>query len=293
MHYAIIILSIVTLALAGLTTYYEGKKNKKKFRIIIVSIFIVGVLTILAQTYREIQIQNNQNYNDSIQKAQLKIIEKKSDTIRKFEILSIKKTDSLLIHQNEMLWKQNQNFKLSNEILNYSTGGKDNKPIVTVIFGNLASNSKTNNSYYVKFCISNYGKFPLENVRFYIDDYYTAQYEILVDQGKYNIKDVDSTKKLNHLEFKRKQLFGTIKSKGKACEYSGYILGGVKELFYNASVDWNNGYYSFQYHFKFNDKKKIFELIETKFGVNGKKVNPKIFFPLAPSNLSFPKNTDL
>lgn len=285
MHYVIIILSIVTLALAGLASHYEGKKNKKKFTTIIICIFIVGLLTILTQTYREIQIQNNQNKNDSIQKAQLKLIEKKSDTIRKFEILSMKKTDSLLIVQNEMLWKQNQNFKLSNEILSYSTGGRDNKPIVTVIFGNLAYNSKVNNSYYVKFCISNYGNYPLENVRFSIDDYYTAQFEILVEQGKYNIKDIDTTRKLNHLEFERKQKFGTIKSKGRACEYSGYILGGVKELFYNASVDWNNGSYSFQYHFKFNDKKKMFEITETNFGTNGKKVNPKVFFPLAPTSL--------
>jgi len=59
-------------------------------------------------------------------------------------------------------------------------------------------------------------------------------------------------------------------------------------LFYIASVDWNNGSYNFQYHFKFNEKKKIFEITETKFGTNGKKVNPKLFFPLAPTGLSFP-----
>jgi hypothetical protein len=282
MQYVIILFSIVTLALAFLATNYENQKNKKKLKLTISSIFIVGVLTVCAQAYREINIQNSQDYNDSIQKAQLKIIEKKSDTIRNLEIISMKKTDSLLIHQNKMLWKQNQNFKVSNEILNYSTGGKDNKPVVNVQMGNLATNSKSNNSYSIKFCINNYGKYPLESVRFSIDDYYTAQFKILAHQGKYNIKDVDTTRELNHLEYEKKQIFGTIKAKGKVCEYTGYILGGVKELSYNASVDWKNGSYRLFYHLKFNDEKKIFEIIETRFGVNGKEVNPKVFFPLTP-----------
>jgi hypothetical protein len=282
MQYVIIIFSIVTIALTFFASHFENQKNKKKLKLAIASIFIVGVLTIFAQAYREINIQNSQDYNDSIQKAQLKIIEKKSDTIRKFEIISLKKTDSLLIHQNQMLWKQNQNFKLSNEILSYSTGGKYNKPIVNIELGNLATNSKNKNSYFIKFCINNHGDYPLENVRFFIDDYYTAQFEILADQGKYNVKDVDTTRELNHHEYERKQIFGTIKGKGKACEYSGYILGGVKELFYNASVDWTNGSYRLLYHFKFNDRKKIFELTETRFSVNGKEVNPKVFFPLTP-----------
>lgn len=280
-----IISSILGVVFTALLGYLEITKKKKHIKLCIFLILVFAIISFCSQQLKEHSDELDAEKKDSFYNSKI-------DSLNRIQVAIKDSTNRLLRVQNKLLRSQNK--IASNqvkallgqkELINYTTGGENNKPIFDIDI----SESKDNDGTYVAyFNLYNFGEFPISNIIFEIDDIQTNMYNYYAHHEGFSNKKASQAERRDFWDYFQgnlKDRFVTgssliLPNKYSKLVYIGKIDKESSFASYYVSMIWNNQCYQASYHYIKFAKLKQFVLIGFEvFDSKGKSINLKKYFP--------------
>lgn len=189
--------------------------------------------------------------------------------------------------------------KVNEQLIGYASGGVGNKPVL--IFS-LAK--KEDGTYSSLFSIRNFGKYPLNNVRYEISDTYTVQADAYKALGLNSSSRLTEEQIMQLNKYQQEHQEKTIvqgnipnisKDVSEPLPYRGKIIENMPAVMYLIKLTWNNNYYTAVYEFVKDGSGQYVPLDINITGEDGEKAaDLKEFFPLVPAGFwgGFPTKLD-
>lgn len=270
----ILFFTILPIIGACVLAFQEKKEvpNKLYIKICLFVILAGSVVTVVLQKIKD-------NNEDEKTEAKNNEISDKTNKIIKLQERLTQIGDSIKDIQDKSIKYLNSANEMQREMLGYTAGEKNNKPFLFFSLTHEISHKRK----IVNYCICNFGKYPIKNVKMIISDPSSLQAKWLEQIDKYHIKDVDSTIRIYPRDYTQFVNFGDIESINQSCEYKGLLLEGKTSMEIAANISWQGGAYDVIMKINLDGKNSVYYIEKMDFYEKDKLItNPEKYFDCIP-----------